>query len=177
MFTRHPARSPRMLVGNGREAPCACRAAVPGRKAESSLFAALGSPNPTQNPALHLIPVPTSSASVLGRKPRRRQRSLPGGWSSQSLFVKAGGGWDQQDSAHPQPVVGQKLSAGLSQALRILSFAFGHGLKPLAKPRQCRWIAALPGAVRVHLKPNQLLHGPGMGINRYQMVEQVNLTF
>lgn len=64
------------LPGCWLEAPCACRAAVPGKKAETSVFAALGSSNPTQNPALRLIPIPTSSASVLGRKPCRRQRSL-----------------------------------------------------------------------------------------------------
>lgn len=60
VFTRHPARSPRMLLGHGREAPGACRAAVPGKKAETRVFAALGSSNPAQSSSLHLIPIPTS---------------------------------------------------------------------------------------------------------------------
>lgn len=69
-------RSPRVLVGNGREEPCARCAVVPCEEAETSLFAPLGSPNPTlwaSDPHTHVL-------SLDGGKDTPQKAAFPPGW-------------------------------------------------------------------------------------------------
>lgn len=78
---------------------------MPGKKAGTSVFAALGSSNPTQNTALLLIPVPTSPASVLGRQP----------WSGVDGQARAGLQRQREDGTSRIQLIPRQLLARSAQ--------------------------------------------------------------